>query len=92
MARHEGGEKARHRERLGLSQEGLAYKVDINRTYIASLEAGQRNPSLDLMARLAKTLGIDLSELVKGLQRRGVGRNESVRGRPSTGAGSDGRA
>ena len=58
----------RHRERLELSQEGLAYKADINRTYIASLEAGQRNPSLDLMARLAKALGIDLGELVKGLQ------------------------
>lgn len=58
----------RHRERLGLSQEGLAYKAGINRTYIASLEAGQRNPSLDLMARLAKALGIDLGELVKGLQ------------------------
>ena len=58
----------RHRERLGLSQEGLAYEADINRTYIASLEAGQRNPSLDLMARLAKALGIDLGELVKGLQ------------------------
>lgn len=38
------------------------------RTYIASLEAGQRNPSPDLMARLAKALGIDLGELVKGLQ------------------------
>lgn len=58
----------RHRERLGLSQEGLAYEATINRTYIASLEAGQRNPSLDLMARLAKALGIDLGELVKGLQ------------------------
>lgn len=37
-------------------------------TKIASLEAGRRNPSLDFMARLAKALGIDLGELVKGLQ------------------------
>lgn len=58
----------RYRSRLGLSQEALAYEAGLNRTYIASLEAGQRNPSLDLMARLAKALGIDLGELVKGLQ------------------------
>lgn len=58
----------RHRDRLGWSQEDLAYEAGVNRTYIASLEAGQRNPSLDLMARLAKALGIDLGELVKGLQ------------------------
>jgi len=58
----------RHRERLGLSQEALAYEASINRTYIASLEAGQRNPSLDMLARLATGLGIDLGQLVKGLQ------------------------
>jgi len=48
----------------------LAYEADINRSYIASLEAGQRNPSLDLMARLAKALGVDLGELVRGLQKK----------------------
>jgi len=63
------GDRVRqHRQRLGWSQETLAYEADINRTYIASLEAGRRNPSLDLMARLAAALGVDLGELVKGLQ------------------------
>lgn len=32
------------------------------------LEAGQRNPSLDMLARLATGLGVDLGVLVKGLQ------------------------
>jgi transcriptional regulator with XRE-family HTH domain len=58
----------RYRSRRGFSQEALAYEAGINRTYIASLEAGQRNPSLDLMARLAAALEIDLGTLVKGLQ------------------------
>lgn len=40
------------------------------RTYIASLEAGQWNPSLDLMARLAVALRVDLGDLVKGLQKK----------------------
>ena len=53
----------------GLSQEALALKAGINRTYIASLEAGQRNPSLDMVARLALALKVDVAELVRGLQR-----------------------
>lgn len=32
------------------------------------LEAGQRSPSLDMLARLATGLGVDLGVLVKGLQ------------------------
>lgn len=64
----------RLRARRGWSQEDLAYEAGINRTYIASLEAGQRNPSLDLMARLAIALGVDIGTLVRGLH--------ELRGRP----------
>ncbi len=63
-----GDRTRRYRLRLSLSQEALAYEAGIHRTYIASLEAGQRNPSLDLMARLATALDVDLGTLVKGLQ------------------------
>jgi transcriptional regulator with XRE-family HTH domain len=56
------------RENLGLSQEALALRAAINRTYIASLETGRRNPSLDLMARLAAALEVNLGDLVDGLQ------------------------
>ena len=65
----EFGDRIRgHRQRLGLSQEALAHLAAINRTYIASLEAGRRNPSLDLMARLALALDVDLGDLLRGLQ------------------------
>ena len=65
----EFGDRVRaYRQRLGLSQESLAANASINRTYIASLEAGRRNPSLDLMARLALALDVDLGELLRGLQ------------------------
>jgi transcriptional regulator with XRE-family HTH domain len=67
----EFGDRVRsYRLKTGLSQEGLAYEAGINRTYIASLEAGQRNPSLDLMARLAVALRVDLGDLVRGLQKK----------------------
>jgi transcriptional regulator with XRE-family HTH domain len=67
----EFGDRVRaRRQALNLSQESLTLKAGINRTYIASLETGQRNPSLDLMARLATALRIDLGELVGGLQKK----------------------
>ena len=56
------------RHDIGLSQEALANKAAINRTYIGSLETGERNPALDTLARLAKALDCDLGDLVAGLQ------------------------
>jgi len=57
------------RQRLELSQEALAHAAGINRTYIASLEAGQRNPSLETVVKLAVALKVDVAELVGGLQK-----------------------
>jgi transcriptional regulator with XRE-family HTH domain len=66
----EFGDRIRgHRQKLGLSQETLALKSGINRTYIGTLEAGERNPSLENIARLACALDVDAGELVRGLQR-----------------------
>jgi ribosome-binding protein aMBF1 (putative translation factor) len=65
----EFGDRVRSsRQQRGFSQESLAHRAGINRTYIATLEAGRRNPSLDLMARLASALDVDLADLVRGLQ------------------------
>lgn len=63
------GDRVRQRRlELGLTQEGLAQAASLNRTYIGSLETGQRNPSLDLIARLAFALGCDAADLVLGAQ------------------------
>jgi transcriptional regulator with XRE-family HTH domain len=65
----EFGDRVRsRRQALGISQEELAHRAGINRTYIGSLESGERNPSLDNIARLARGLGCDAAELVAGLQ------------------------
>ena len=76
------GDRVRHRrEGLGLSQEALALRSGLHRTYIGSLEAGDRNPSLDLIARLALGLGCDVADLVHGLQDL-VGRSPAGEARP----------
>jgi transcriptional regulator with XRE-family HTH domain len=51
------------RHAKGWSQERLAEKADIDRSYIAGIEAGARNPSLKAIERLAGALSVRLSEL-----------------------------
>jgi transcriptional regulator with XRE-family HTH domain len=53
---------------LGLSQEALAHQARIDRSYVGSLEAGMRNPSLDTLCKIAKALAVDVGELLSGLQ------------------------
>lgn len=55
----------RRREALGISQEDLAEKADLHRTYIGSVERGERNVSIDNMDRLALAVGSSIQELLK---------------------------
>jgi len=47
----------------GLSQEELAFRSGVHRTYLGGIEQGKRNPSLKNIAAIAKALGITLAEL-----------------------------
>lgn len=59
------GIKLRHaRENLQLSQEVLAEKASLHRTYIGQVERGERNISIDNMERLADAVGIPLWEML----------------------------
>jgi transcriptional regulator with XRE-family HTH domain len=54
------------REAEGMSQTDLAERVGVTQAYIASLESGARkNPSLNIVRRLAKVLKADLMNLLK---------------------------
>jgi transcriptional regulator with XRE-family HTH domain len=48
-----------------LSQEKLALIANIDRTYIPSIEKGERNVSIGVAEKLAKALGVQLFELFK---------------------------
>jgi transcriptional regulator with XRE-family HTH domain len=68
LQRELGDRIGARRHVLGLTQAELAFRSDIHYSYIGSLETGGRNPSIDLIARLAKALEMDLGALLEGLQ------------------------
>jgi len=53
------------REELGLTQEDLAHKAGIHRTYLSDVERGTRNLSLINIELLAASLSLPISELFK---------------------------
>ena len=58
-----GAEVKRRRNELGISQEELAERANLHRTYVSDVEAGKRNPSLASIERLANGLGASLSSV-----------------------------
>ncbi|MBC8462537.1 MAG: helix-turn-helix transcriptional regulator [Deltaproteobacteria bacterium] len=56
------------RELRGLSQEALAAKSDLDRTYISLLERGQRQPTLKSMSSLANALETTLTEFARQIE------------------------
>ena len=50
------------RLKAGLSQEKLAHLADLDRTYITSIEKGERNVSVTVIEKLAKGLGISIKD------------------------------
>ena len=51
------------RARYDISQEELALKSELNRTYIGDIERGEKTPSLITLSKIANGLGITLKEL-----------------------------
>ncbi len=56
-----GAAVRRYRQRLAISQEELAWRADMHRTYLADVERGARNLSLSSMERLVAGIGVSLS-------------------------------
>ena len=53
------------RNKLGISQEELAFRSEIHRTYIASLEVGKRNVSIATLEKVVNALEVSMSEFFK---------------------------
>lgn len=53
------------RVKLDLTQEDLAFKVGVDRSYMGFIERGEKNPTLTTLMKIAKVLKIPLVELFR---------------------------
>lgn len=62
---HFGKIVKRIREERGISQEILAHRADLNRSYVGEVERGTAMPSLYTVTKLAKALNLSASNLLE---------------------------
>jgi transcriptional regulator with XRE-family HTH domain len=55
----------RMRSERGLSQEALALSAEVDRTYVSQIERAVGNPSLMVLYKLGRTLGVDVQALLE---------------------------
>ena len=60
--------RALRQERGYASQEAFAHHVDLDRTYISGLERGVRNPTLDVIVKLARALNVKPAEMLATIE------------------------
>jgi len=53
------------RKDAGLTQDQLAVKTGLDRTFIGYLEKGNRNPSVETANKIARVLGVKIDEIFK---------------------------
>lgn len=68
MIKQKFGERVKIlRKNQEMSQEKFALKIDMDRTYLASVESGKRNVSIENIEKIANGLEISLEELFRGI-------------------------
>jgi transcriptional regulator with XRE-family HTH domain len=55
------------RQRRGLTQAAVAERAAVNVSYLSQIESGKHNPTLGLVVRLARAIGVRPSQLVARL-------------------------
>lgn len=53
------------RREKGWTQEQLAFEADVKRSYISEIESGKRNPTLDIVEKIANALGTGAGRLME---------------------------
>ena len=78
MIRKELGKRIKdlRTNKIKLSQEKFALQINMDRTYLASVEAGKRNISIDNLEKIANGLNISLSELFLNIEKTGDDTND----------------
>jgi transcriptional regulator with XRE-family HTH domain len=59
-----GGELQRRRQAAGLTQEEVARKADVDRTYVSKLERDLQSPTVDVLVQLCRAMGVRASAML----------------------------
>ena len=70
------------RQNAGISQEELALRADVDRTFVSRVERGERQPALTTVFLLARALGVSPWDLVEATDKQA--RQISVRSQSTT--------
>ena len=60
-----GNNLKRLRTSRGWSQEEFAFEAGIHRTYVSDTERGATNPTIEILDRLARPLGVTAADLIR---------------------------
>ncbi len=63
-----GEEIRRARQKAGLSQEAVADKAGLHRTYISLVERNKKSPTLDTLFRICQAIGVSATAIVKKVE------------------------
>jgi transcriptional regulator with XRE-family HTH domain len=70
LLRSFAGELKSRRSVLGISQEQLALRADVNRTFVGKIETGKNQPTLAVIYRLSEGLECELPDLLTSVLKR----------------------
>lgn len=60
-----GAKVAEYRKEKGLSQEELGFRVRYARNYIGCIERGEKSPSIKILHKIAKALGVKVKDFIE---------------------------
>ena len=57
------------RNAAGMTQEDLAFKARVSREYVSHLENDRKSPTVKVLLRLCKAMGVSASELIAKVEK-----------------------
>jgi len=64
-----GEQLRRARKAAGLTQEQVAFKANLDRTYISQLEHDKKSPTVDVLFRLCEALGVQAARIIARVEK-----------------------
>jgi len=64
-----GEEIRKARENAGMTQEQLGFEAGISRQYVSLLELDEKSPTLDLLIRVCRAMGVSAGKIVQQVEK-----------------------